>query len=73
VVKLLEGIVDLQAPATANQVFSVVRATFNWCIGRGFCVFNGWRRSLRGRPQVLEPRRRLGLKLFFQAPSRRQV
>ena len=35
ILKMLDQIVDRGAPATANQVFSVVRAMFNWCIGRG--------------------------------------
>ena len=58
VVKLLDEIIDRQAPATANQVFSVVRAMFNWCIGRGLidkspCAGLSKPASERSRDRVL--------------------
>jgi integrase len=34
VLSLLDGIHDRKAPAAANRTFVVVRALFNWCIGR---------------------------------------
>jgi integrase len=35
VLKLLDEIVDRGSPGMANRVFTVVRALFNWAIGRG--------------------------------------
>jgi len=35
VLKLLDSIVDRGSPATANRAFTVIRALFNWAIGRG--------------------------------------
>jgi integrase len=35
VVELLDAIVNRGAPGAANRCFTVVRALFNWCIGRG--------------------------------------
>ena len=33
--KVLDSIVDRGSPATANRTFTVIRALFNWAIGRG--------------------------------------
>src|SRR5436190_10147763 len=35
VIDVLDGILDRSAPAAANCAFVVMRALFNWCIGRG--------------------------------------